>query len=178
MRGQLLFTGTMSYEPNATGIIWFVKNGFPIILKKFPIVSINVVGTDPIPEVKELNSQNVHIRGRVPDVRPYFESAEIYIAPILTGGGTRLKILEAAACGKAIVSTTLGAEGIDLKADEEIIIADSTKDFAEAICGLLEITEKRKKLELKVRQPIIKYDWKTVTRKAATLINDIKRRHQ
>ena len=170
---SLLFTGTMSYKPNVEAVCWFVKEILPLVFEKIPGVTLHIVGTNPVDEVLALASEKVKILGRVPDMRPYFEKAEIYIAPILSGGGTRLKLLEAAASGKAIVSTSIGAEGIDLKRGEEIILADTAIEFAESVCRLLKNKQNRRKLELKVRQPVLKYDWLIIAEKIRQLAENL-----
>ena len=157
--GSLLFTGTMSYEPNVEGICWFVKEVLPLLIEKRSDIIVNIVGKDPVARVMDLASSNIKVHGGVPDMRPHFEKAEIYIAPILSGGGTRLKILEAAACGKAIVSTTLGAEGIDLEGGKDILIADTISGFTDAVFTLLQSEENRNSLQVNVRNSVRVYDW-------------------
>lgn len=169
----LLFTGTMSYEPNVEGICWFVKRVLPIITKQIPEVLVHVVGTNPVERVLKLASGQVIVHGRVPDMAPFFDAASVYMAPILSGGGTRLKILEAAASGKAIVTTSLGAEGIDLVAGEEILIADSAEEFGNVIVQILNDSQLRQRLEHNVRRSIYKYDWETIKLKINSLINNL-----
>ena len=103
----------MSYAPNAEGILWFVRAIWPLIHSAVADVQLRIVGREPPPEVLALASNQIRIYADVPDVRPYLHGALLAIVPLLHGGGTRLKILEALACALPVVSTTLGAEGLD-----------------------------------------------------------------
>lgn len=160
--GYLLFTGTMNYEPNIEGVKWFVAHVFPIVKKHIPHASFHVVGTNPSTEVLSLASDEIFIYGRVEDVRSFYHKADIVVVPLLSGGGTRLKILEAAASGKAIVTTTLGVEGQDFKHPEELFVVDDPTQFANAVIDLLMNHKKRKALEGNVRDPALKYSWELI----------------
>ncbi|MGB2894557.1 MAG: glycosyltransferase, partial [Anaerolineales bacterium] len=112
---SLLFTGTMSWEPNVDAVKYFVGEILPLIQKENPGVSFQIVGRDPTPEVLELEKYpGVSVTGFVEDIRPYLTSCNVYVVPIRCGAGTRLKILEALAMGKPVVSTTIGAEGLQV----------------------------------------------------------------
>jgi sugar transferase (PEP-CTERM/EpsH1 system associated) len=133
----LIFTGTLSYAPNAEGILWFVRAIWPLIRSAVPDVQLRIVGREPPPEVLALASNQIRIYGDVPDVRPYLHGACLAIVPLLHGGGTRLKILEALACVLPVVSTTLGAEGLDTVPGRDLLIADDAAAFAEQTVRLL-----------------------------------------
>ena len=106
-----------------------------------------VVGRDPPASLRRLSGQNgVEVVGTVPDVRPYLEEAAVVVVPILVGGGTRLKIYEAMAMGKAVVSTTIGAEGLVYTPGEHLLVADEPAAFAEAVVSLLEASQLRSRL--------------------------------
>ena len=136
----LLFQGAMDWYPNRDAVEFFVNNIFPFILKQFPSARFVVAGRNPPPEfVKRLEVRDsVEFTGTVPDMRPYLSSATLVVVPLRLGSGTRIKILEACAAGKAVVSTKLGAEGLDLVENKEIILAEEAAEFGRAVTSLLE----------------------------------------
>ena len=129
----------MDWLPNEDGIRYFTEQIMPRIKQAVPDVTLTVVGRDPYPSLVELSKRDpsVTVTGRVDDVRPYMEEAAVYIVPLRIGGGTRLKIYEAMAMEKPVVSTTIGAEGLPVTNGEEIILADTPESFAAAVVGLL-----------------------------------------
>jgi glycosyltransferase involved in cell wall biosynthesis len=136
---SLVFTGSMDWLPNEDAIRYFTEQIMPFIRQSVPDVTLTVVGRDPYPALWELSKRDpaVIVTGRVDDVRPYIESAAVYVVPLRIGGGTRLKIFEAMAMGKAVVSTTIGAEGLPVSNGVELLLADSTQGFARAVIRLL-----------------------------------------
>jgi glycosyltransferase involved in cell wall biosynthesis len=128
----------MSYRPNEEGVLWFCKKVAPLIQEKVKVnFHISIVGFSPTKEVRNLAvASNITITGGVDSVIPYYQKADLVIAPIRYGGGTRIKIIEAMSQRLAIVSTTIGAEGLIIKHGENILIADTPEQFAEA-CSLL-----------------------------------------
>ncbi len=136
---NVVFTGSMDWLPNEDGIRYFTDQILPIIRKSIPEMSLTVVGRNPYPGLLELSKRDpsVVVTGRVDDVRPYMERAAAYVVPLRVGGGTRLKIFEAMAMEKAIVSTTIGAEGLPVSDGNELRIADTPEDFATALVELL-----------------------------------------
>jgi polysaccharide biosynthesis protein PslH len=136
---HLVFTGSMDWLPNEDGIRYFTDQIMPRIKESVPDVTLTVVGRDPYPSLVELSKRDasVTVTGRVDDVRPYIEEAAVYIVPLRIGGGTRLKIYEAMAMEKPVVSTTIGAEGLPVKDGEEIVLADTPESFAENVVRLL-----------------------------------------
>jgi sugar transferase (PEP-CTERM/EpsH1 system associated) len=137
---NLVFTGSMDWLPNEDGITWFVDEVLPRIHERIPDVTLTVVGRNPPPRIQQLAKQETRLRvtGSVPDVRPYIESASVFVVPLRVGGGTRLKIYEALAMERPLVSTTIGAEGLPLEDGEHVLIADDASQFAEAVLSLLE----------------------------------------
>ena len=136
---DVLFVGTLSYSPNEDAVLYFCNEVLPLIHRMTNIpINLKVVGFNPSNKVKALANNNVHVTGGVESVLPYYESAKLAIAPILSGGGTRIKILEAMAYQRPVVSTTLGAEGLGVKNGEDILLADNPEEFATAIVTLLE----------------------------------------
>jgi polysaccharide biosynthesis protein PslH len=141
----IIFTGAMNYVHNVKAVDWFYNKVFPIIKKRFPESKLLIVGKNPSKEVLNLSSDsNVTVTGYVDDVRPYFRQAAVDIVPIVTDdGGFKTKILEAMAMGKPIVSTSVGALGIDAVDGKDIVIADGAWLFAERVCEFLSNPEKR-----------------------------------
>ncbi len=136
---NLVFTGSMDWLPNEDAIRYFTTQIMPLIKQKLPDVSLTVVGRDPYPALLELSRRDpsIIVTGRVEDVRPYMERAAAYVVPLRIGGGTRLKIFEAMAMEKPIVSTTIGAEGLPVQQGAEILLADTPADFAAAVLRVL-----------------------------------------
>ena len=136
---SLVFTGSMDWLPNEDAINYFTQEILPLIRHSIPEVSITVVGRNPSAKLQEIGRRDSSftVTGRVDDVRPYIERAAAYIVPLRIGGGTRLKIYEAMAMERAVVSTTVGAEGLPLTSGKEILIADTPAAFAESVVSLL-----------------------------------------
>jgi sugar transferase (PEP-CTERM/EpsH1 system associated) len=131
---SLVFTGSMDWRPNQDAARYFVSDIWPMVRQKYPDARVYWVGRDPSPDVLDLQKQpGVVITGTVDDVRPFIASGSVYIVPLRIGGGSRLKILEAMAMKKAVVSTTVGAEGLRVVDGRHLLIADSPADFAQAI---------------------------------------------
>jgi glycosyltransferase involved in cell wall biosynthesis len=137
----------MRYRPNAEGARFFVEQIFPLIRRELPHATFAVVGADPPPPVRELAQvPGVTVTGTVDDVRPWLRNAQIVVVPLLNGGGTRLKILEAFASGRPVVSTHAGAEGIEASDDAELLIADDPAAFSRAVIELANREELRSRL--------------------------------
>ncbi len=141
---SIIFTGTMNYYPNIDAVLFFARECWPLIRSRVPNATWQIVGKDPPPEVQDLAQlPGVSVTGSVPDVKPYLAAASVAIAPLLIGSGTRLKILEAFAMGKAVVSTSLGCEGLAVVAGEHLLVADQPKLLAQSIVDLLHNEEQR-----------------------------------
>jgi sugar transferase (PEP-CTERM/EpsH1 system associated) len=136
---SLVFTGSMDWLPNDDAIRYFTREIMPLIKSKVPDVTLTVVGRNPAPALVDLSKEDksLIITGRVDDVRPYMENAAAYIVPLRIGGGTRLKIYEAMAMEKPLVSTTVGAEGLPLTNGVELLLADEPATFADAVVRVL-----------------------------------------
>lgn len=144
---QLIFTGAMNYYPNIDAVVAFAKNCWPLIQEQVPNATWVIAGREPPPEVQSLAAlPGVTVTGGVPDVRPYLASSAVALAPLQVGSGTRLKILEAFAMGKAVVSTQVGCEGLAAEAGKHLIVADRPQEFAEAVIQLLKDSELRSRL--------------------------------
>jgi len=135
----LVFTGSMDWMPNVDGVLWFAREILPLLRRTHPDCPFIVAGRKPDPAIQELARMDVNIRvtGTVPDIRPWLWGAAVSIVPLRIGGGTRLKIYESMAAGVPVVSTAIGAEGLDYTGGENILIADSPAAFAEACARLL-----------------------------------------
>jgi glycosyltransferase involved in cell wall biosynthesis len=130
---SLVFAGVMNYPPNNEGVRRFLKEILPLVAAAVPDVRLTIVGRDPDHAVRRRASDRVRVTGYVDDVRPYLESAEVFIAPLYAGGGSRLKILEAMAMGTPVVSTSIGCEGLLVEPGEHLLVADTPEEFARAI---------------------------------------------
>jgi glycosyltransferase involved in cell wall biosynthesis len=133
----VVFFGHLSYVPNVDGVRYFIQEIWPRIVAVHPDACCKVIGSSPASSLTELASPRVEFTGFVPDLRPHLATAAAVIVPLRLGGGTRLKIVEAMAMAKAIVSTSLGAEGIEAVPGRDLLIADHAKDFADAVNRLL-----------------------------------------
>ena len=161
---HLIFTGSMDWLPNEDAMIYFCRDVLPAIRAEVPDVALTIVGRTPTPSVKRLaEERGVTVTGRVDDVRPYMRDAAVYIVPLRIGGGTRLKIFEAMAMGKAVVSTTIGAEGLPVTDGEHVLLADDPESFARAVVHLIRDTGHRTRLEAAARALVLaRYDWSAV----------------
>jgi len=142
---DLVFVGSMDWMPNSDGMLWFVREVLPFIRAKNPGCTVAIVGRQPGPEIRALADEDpkIQVTGTVPDVRPYLWGSTVSIVPLRIGGGTRLKIYEAMAAGTAVVSTTVGAEGLSVESPVHLRLADEPAAFAEACLELLEDTSAR-----------------------------------
>ena len=165
-RWSLVFTGKMDFRPNVDAVLWFCDEVLPLVQKEMPTVHFYIVGRDPNRRVLSLNENpGVTVTGYVEDVRPYIGRAAVYVVPLRIGGGTRLKVLEAMAMGKAIVSTSLGCEGIELTS-RELVIADTAEEFAGQVIGLLRDDARRRELGQAARRLVeARYDWRFIVPK-------------
>lgn len=139
MRDEILFCGSLEYYPNEEGLRWFYKEVFPLIKMEMPDIKLTLVGT----EIKNdkwkmlIDDPSVNFEGRVENVKQFYYRASVCIAPLLSGSGTRLKILEAMSFGNPVISTMIGAEGINAMTEKHLFIRDKPEEFAAAIIKLL-----------------------------------------
>lgn len=124
---SLVFTGSMDWLPNEDAMQYFINDVMPLVRQTVPDLRLTIVGRSPYPSLVELaqRDKNITVTGRVDDVRPYIEEATAFIVPIRIGGGTRLKIYEAMAMEKPVISTTVGAEGLPVRDGKELMLAGS-----------------------------------------------------
>jgi sugar transferase (PEP-CTERM/EpsH1 system associated) len=159
---SLVFTGSMDWIPNEDGIVYFLRHILPLVRRSLPDTSLTIVGRSPSANLKRevARIQNVLLTGRVDDVRPYVDQAEVYIVPLRAGSGTRLKIFEAMALRKAIVSTTVGAEGLAVINNRHLLLADDSDEFASAVLRLLENAGLRNRIGSAARELVEnKFSW-------------------
>jgi glycosyltransferase involved in cell wall biosynthesis len=162
---DLMFVGSMDWLPNIEGVTWFVQEILPLIRKRRPETTMAVVGRKPGREILDLASADSRIRitGTVPDVRPFMWGSALSIVPLRVGGGTRLKIYEAMAAKLPVISTTIGAEGLDYQAGENIVIADRPQEFADQCLALLADEAERRRLAVSAWELVqSKYSWEVV----------------
>lgn len=164
---SMVYAGKMDYRPNVDAMLWFCDEILPRIRNEIPLAHIAVVGQKPSPRIAQLNNrEGVEVTGWVPDTRPYVADAAVYVVPLRMGSGTRLKVLEAMAMGKAIVTTSRGIEGIDCVPGQHMLVADSSHDFAHAVVSLFRDPQHRRALGQAARKLVeAKYDWRSVTAK-------------
>jgi sugar transferase (PEP-CTERM/EpsH1 system associated) len=136
---NLVFTGSMDWMPNEDAVLWFADAILPRVRVRVPDATLTVVGRHPPPRVRALaeSGQGVEVTGSVPDVRPYMERAAAFVVPIRIGGGTRLKVFEAMAMEKPLISTPVGAEGLPLRDGVDAILAAEPDAFADAVVAVL-----------------------------------------
>jgi polysaccharide biosynthesis protein PslH len=179
---SLVFTGSMDWLPNEDGIFYFANEIFPMILRQVPDVKLCIVGRNPSRRLQDLASRisNIQITGWVEDVRPYLARCAVCIVPLRIGGGTRLKIFEAMSMAKAVVSTSIGAEGLPVRNAEHLLIADDPVSFAEKTVQLLGNFPQRAGIGRAARCLVEEnYSWVTVSKTfAQALENVVKRTRQ
>jgi glycosyltransferase involved in cell wall biosynthesis len=159
------FIGAMDWEPNLDAMEYFCREIWPAVVAQSPGATLRIVGRNPGERVLKLVSDSVQVTGRVPSVADHLREAAVVVVPLRIGGGTRLKIYEAMAAGKAVVSTSIGAEGLDVHHGKDIILADQPKAFGDAVIMLLRDEGLRRKYELAAAELAAKYDWSVVAGK-------------
>ena len=150
---HLIFAGALNWYPNRDAMLFFAREIWPLLKKKIPDITMNVVGSSPPTELLDLASKDDYfkVHGFVDDVREYISRAAIYVCPIRDGGGTKLKILDAFSMGMATVAHPVACEGIDVSDGENVLLASSAEEFVYKIELLLTETDKRRSIGLKAR---------------------------
>jgi len=178
--GVLTFTGSMDWLANEDGILHFLEKILPKVRAEQPDTSVWIVGRRPSPRLRDLPSRypGVHVTGTVDDVRPFMWKSSVYFVPLLVGGGTRLKIFEAMASGKAVVSTSIGAEGLPVEHGKDIVLADDPDSFAKGILQLLGDASLRKTMGEAARKLVVEhYSWKAVSEELERVLRSLNERH-
>ncbi len=177
-RNRILFVGSMDYHANSDAVEKFAKEVWPAIFERNPQIKFTIVGRNPSAEIRALaNFPGIEITGTVDDVRPYYREAFAAVVPLRIGGGSRLKILESMAAGVPVISTRLGAEGLEVKDRQTILLAESNNDFRRAISDLIKNKSSRQNIVNSARSFVReRYDWsvigKTLHNTYEFLIND------
>jgi sugar transferase (PEP-CTERM/EpsH1 system associated) len=172
---SIVFTGQIHYRPNTDAVVHFVREIFPRILQRRPDATFTVVGHRVPAEVQRLAATNVVMTGWVPDVRPYLARAAAVVVPLRMGGGTRLKVLEALAMGKGLVSTTIGCEGLAVQDSEQLLVADAPQAFADAVVRLLDDRNLAHRLGARGRALVERdYGWDAVGRGLAGFLDSLR----
>jgi len=165
-RRQIVFVGKMDYYPNVEAAKHFVERIWPAVKERLPGMTLTIAGSDPVEAVRALGQVGgVTVTGTVPDLRPYYRDALAAIVPLRTGGGTRLKILEAMAAGTPVISTRLGAEGLSVASGRDILIADvdSPGEWAAHLQRLAEAPEEGARIAgCAIELVKTRYDWEIV----------------
>ncbi len=136
---SIISLGTMFYPPNVEGVLWFAREVFPLIKSRLPDIRFCIIGARPPIEVRRLAEQDssITVPGYVSDLAPYVQESAALIVPLMSGGGMRVKVLEAFAMGIPVVSTTIGCEGINVTPGRELLVADRPSDFADSVLRLI-----------------------------------------
>ena len=166
----------MDWLPNVDGVLFFSREILPLIREAEPDVVFTIVGRSPAPAVRRLAEEHgIEVTGRVDDVRPYLAASAVNVVPLRIGGGTRLKIFEAMAAGRAVVSTSIGAEGLPTENGRHLLLADDPAAFARSVVTLLREPRVRQAMESEARAFVTtRYDWAV----AATHLEDGSRRDE
>ncbi len=166
---RIIYTGNLSYFPNADGIRYFVRQVLPLIRREIPGVKLYIVGKDPPGKVRKLASENITVTGFVPDIRAEYLASTVAVAPVRFGAGTLNKVLEPLALGIPVVSTPIGVEGLPLTPGKHLMLADSPADFAAAVVAVLRDPDLRRRLSVQGRDVVrAEYGWDVI---AGTLEN-------
>jgi sugar transferase (PEP-CTERM/EpsH1 system associated) len=173
---SIIFTGSMDWIANEDGIVFFIEKVLPVVRQRFPRAKLSIVGRRPSARLKRIcaNEQNVEVTGTVDDIRPYLARGCVYVVPLHVGGGTRIKIFEAMAAGKAVVSTTIGAEGLPVNPGENILLADDAETFVKYVVELLSDRARREQIGDAARRLVSEsYSWRAVGKTLANVLEDV-----
>lgn len=168
----VMFLGSMDWEANVDAVEYFCRDIWPAVTAAVPAARFRIVGRHPHPRVLKLASESVEVIGSVPSVVEHLREAAVFTVPLRVGGGTRLKIFEAMAAGKAVVSTSVGAEGLDVHDGVDVVLADTAPRFAAAVIDLLRDEDKRQRFEAAAAELAARYDWSVVGRQFEAVLMD------
>src|SRR5438094_7869958 len=174
--GRLAFVGSMDWDPNEDGVVWFLESIYPFIRQAVANASLVVVGRNPSSRLLALagKSPSVEMTGWVPDVRPYLSQAEVVVVPLRVGGGTRIKIPEAMAMAKAVVSTPIGAEGLPFQDGRQLLLTEQPEGFASKLIEVLKKPALRKAIENAARREVVaNHGWEAVVDKVEGVVDRV-----
>lgn len=175
-KARLIFCGALDTEPNKNGLLWFYNHVWPELKQSIKEITLTIVGRNGHAKAYNALKNDTHINfvGEVDDVAPYYQQKDLAVVPLLEGSGTRLKILEAMSFGVPVVSTTIGAEGITYKDGYDILIADTKRDFVEAIKTTISQPERLQQMS---KQGLLlvekKYYWTNIGSEVANILNGL-----
>ena len=179
----ITFVGAMDWEPNVDAVDYFCAEVWPLITAEVPGARFRIVGRNPGRRVQKwasnsssnsnLNDGSIEVTGRVPSVVEHLRQSAVVVVPLRIGGGTRLKIYEAMATAKAVVSTTVGAEGLDVHHARDIMLADDARSFAQAVIMLLRDPELRRRYEKAAAETAARYDWPAVGERFSEVLQSV-----
>ncbi len=174
----LVFTGAMDYFANVQAVKWFVAEILPLIRQQEPQTEFMIVGSNPTTEVNKLTEQpGVRVTGTVNDIRPYLREATVCVVPLKTARGVQNKLLEAMACGKAIVATSESAAALQVTDKEQLLIADSPEEFAAAVIEAIRDENLREKLGWQARRFVeTEHNWQPLLLKLIELLENVGQR--
>ena len=177
--GSILFMGTLKYRPNIDAVTFLLDEVLADVRGSCPDAVLTIVGDGEGADLERFRRPGVVVTGRVPDVRPYLAGAAVTVVPVRIGGGTRLKVVEALAMGKAVVSTSLGCEGLAVRSGENVLLADDAGGFAGAIVRLLAEPQEARRMGLAGRKLVVEhYSWARACAALEELYDSIDRRSQ
>jgi glycosyltransferase involved in cell wall biosynthesis len=171
----ILFVGNFAYEPNVDAALYFSREIFPLIQKDVPEVRLILVGNAPPQEISSLTSNGqIEVTGRVPSLIPFYKNADVVVCPLRIGGGVKVKVLEALGLGKAIVSTSIGAQGLDLSTHRAVAVADERTDFAQNVIRLIQHPDERRIQEQEaLAYSVTLPSWDQVTKRFSQLYEEV-----
>jgi len=169
----VIFTGAMDWEPNIDAMEYMCREIWPLVTSRVAAARLRIVGRNPGRRVRSLASDSVEVTGRVPSMVEHLREVAVVVVPLRVGGGTRLKIYEAMAAGKVVVSTSVGAEGLDVHPGRDIVLADSAKDFADAVVALLQDGALRRSYEREAAGLAAKCGWPAVGKKFEAVLERV-----
>jgi glycosyltransferase involved in cell wall biosynthesis len=161
----VLFVGAMDWEPNVDGMEYFCREIWPAVIAENPAAKLRIVGRNPGERVRRLSTSSIEVTGRVPSVIKHLREAALVVVPLRIGGGTRLKIYEAMAAGKTVVSTSIGAEGLDVQNGRDIVLADNAESFSSEVVSLLRDSIRRERYERVAAETAARFDWSVIGEK-------------
>jgi glycosyltransferase involved in cell wall biosynthesis len=171
---RIIFTGNMSYYPNVDGANFLVQEVFPRVKQQIPGAKLFIVGQKPPRQIRSLADDDVTVTGFVEDIRTEYLRSSVAVSPIRFGAGTLNKVMEPLALGVPVVTTSVGLEGLGLRAGEEILIADDARSFADAVIRLLSDDGKRKSLAAAATQKIrTRFNWSSIAQELERIYGSI-----
>lgn len=170
----LLFVGTLNYRPCIDAVLWMAQEILPLLRTRYPDLEFWIVGKLPPREIEDLAGNGIFVTGHVPDVTPYYRRATVSVVPLRAGGGSRLKILEAMSLGRPVVSTTIGAEGLEVVHQNQLLLADDAEAFAEAVSRLFDEEELWRSLVDNARRHVVAHhDWEAIAQRQLEIYDEL-----